>query len=99
MSLLRAIPFLFLAVATIGFAIYNDQPVTVKYYFGWESLPLPLFLWAFIAFLLGLIVSSVLAFISKLTLQARLRQQKKTLAELELKRNTLKMGSHTSSEK
>ncbi len=94
MNILRAIIFLFLTVAAIGFAVYNDEPVTVKYYFGWESTPLPLFLWAFISFLIGLIVSSVLAFISKLTLQSRLRQQKKTLAELELKRNALKMGSH-----
>jgi uncharacterized integral membrane protein len=98
MSILRAILFLFLAVAAIGFAIYNDEAVAIKYYFGWESPPLPLFLWAFISFLIGLVVAGVAAFLSKLTLHSRLRQQKKTLAELEIKRNSLRMGSHTSPE-
>ncbi|MCX5909433.1 MAG: LapA family protein [Deltaproteobacteria bacterium] len=92
MSILRAIFFLILAVAAIGFAIYNDEAVALKYYFGWGSIPLPLFLWVFLCFLAGLILSSLVAVLSKLGLHSGIRQKKKLLTELEHKRNTLRMG-------
>ncbi len=87
MTILRGVIFLLMTVAAIGFAIQNDQAVSLHYYFGWVTFPLPLFLLAFLAFLMGLVVSGLMASLSKLGLQARLRHQKKWLAELEQKRN------------
>jgi len=78
--------FLFLLAAAIGFALQNDQPVSLRYYFGWESLSLPLFLWAFLSFLIGLIISALMSALSKVDLHAQIRQQKKLIAELERKR-------------
>ena len=87
MTILRGVIFFLMTVAAIGFAIHNDQAVSLNYYFGWVTFPLPIFLWAFLAFLIGLVVSGLIASLSKLGLQARLRHQKKLLAELELQRN------------
>jgi len=90
MGLIRGVVFFVLLLAGIGFAIRNDQPISLKYYFDWVSPPLPLFLWAFLFLLLGLVLSGVGAFISKLGLYSRIRQRKKTIAELEQRRNRLK---------
>ncbi len=92
MNILKGIFYLLLLGAAVGFAIYNDRLVALHYYFGWESLPLPLFLWAFLFFLAGFLVSGAIAWISKLSLASRVRQQKKTITALEQKRQSLKAG-------
>ena len=86
MRIFTGIFYLLLLAAAIGFALHNDQSVSLNYYCGWVSLPLPLFLWAFLFFLGGLLISGVIAFLSKLGLRSRLRQQKKVIADLERKR-------------
>ena len=86
MGILKGIFYLLLLTLAIGFALYNDQAIALSYYFGWVSLSLPLFLWAFLFFFAGLLVSGVIAFLSKLGLRSRLYQQKKMLAELERRR-------------
>ena len=60
MGFLKGILFLFFAAFAIGFAVQNDGPVSLKYYFGWETILLPIFLWAFLSFFLGLILSGIL---------------------------------------
>jgi lipopolysaccharide assembly protein A len=90
MGIIKGFFYLILLAAAIGFAIQNDQPISLHYYFGWETTPLPLFLWAFFAFLIGIIISWFGAGFSKISLQTRIRQQKKAIAELERKRNSLK---------
>jgi uncharacterized integral membrane protein len=79
--------FLFILAAAIGFALQNDPPISLRYYFGWESVPLPLFLWAFFSFFIGLILSGLMSAFSKMDLHSRIRLQKKAIAELERKRN------------
>jgi uncharacterized integral membrane protein len=79
--------FLFILAAAIGFALLNDRPISLRYYFGWESIPLPLFLWVFCSFLIGLIISGLISAFSKINLHSRIRLQKKRIAELERKRN------------
>lgn len=86
MSLLKGISFLFILALAIGFALYNEQPISLRYYFGWESISLPLFLWAFLALILGLIGGGIYALGAKISLRARLRQMKKTIEQLERKR-------------
>ena len=99
MGLLKGILFFLFLVAGIGFAIKNDQPVALKYYFDWVTLPLPLFLWVFLAFLIGLILSGAMALVSKFGLRARIRQRSRAIGELEQKRGRLIEGVPSSSPK
>ncbi len=90
MGLIRGTIFFLLLLAGIGFALLNEQPYSLKYYFGLVSPPLPLFLWAFLFLLLGLLLSALWAAVSRLSLHSTIRQRKKTVAELEQKRDQLK---------
>lgn len=91
MGLVRGFVFFLLLLAGIGFAILNDQAVSLKYYFGWTSPSLPLFLWAFLFLLVGLILSWLWSSLSKLALRSRVRQMKKIVIELEEKKDRRKM--------
>jgi len=86
MGLIRGAIFFLLLLAGIGFAVLNDQPVSLRYHFGWVSPPLPLFLWAFLFLLLGLVLSSLWALLSKFALRSKVRQRKRTLLDLEERR-------------
>lgn len=90
MGLIRAIVFFFLLIVGIGFAIQNDQPVSLKYYFGLVTPPLPLFLWAFLFVLLGLILSAIWALISRIGLHSRIRRHRRSIEELERERERLR---------
>ena len=82
--------FVFLLLAAgIGFAIQNDQPISLRYYFGWESAALPVFLWVFLGILFGLILSGILAALSKMGFRSQIRQLKKDLGDLEQERSKL----------
>ena len=90
MSILKWTFLLLILIAAISFAIQNDSLVSLRYYFGWESLPLPLYLWAFLSFFIGLILSGLMTSLSKISLLSYIRQQKKAIDELERKRNDLR---------
>jgi uncharacterized integral membrane protein len=90
MGILKAVVFLILLAASIGFAVQNDEAVPLRYYFGLESMPLPLFLWAFLFLFVGIILAGVAAFATRIGLMARISRLKKSVAELERKRNELK---------
>ena len=87
MRILKWAIFLFILAAAIGFALQNDRPVSLRYYFGWESLSLPLFLWAFLSVLVGLIIAGLISAFSRIDLQSRIRLQRKQIADLERRRN------------
>jgi len=89
MGLARGIIFFLLLVLGIGFAILNDGPISLKYYFSLETPPLPLFLWALLFLLLGLILSGLWSFFSKIGLHSRIRQSQRAIAGLERERNRL----------
>lgn len=88
MGFLKGIIFLCLLALAIGFALFNDEPVSLHYYFGWESIPLPLFLWAFLAVMIGLLVSGFYGVIAKIGLRSHIRQIKRSIVEMEKKRIT-----------
>jgi uncharacterized integral membrane protein len=92
----KGVIFLFILAAAIGFALQNDQPLSLRYYFGWVTLPLPLFLWAFLSFLIGIIISGLFSSLSKVRLHSQVRQQKKVIGELERKRNALRTNPPSS---
>ncbi len=89
MNILKGAIFLLIVAAAIGFAVKNNQPVSLEYFFGWVSTPLPLFLWAFISFFIGLVISSLIASLTKVGLHSRIRLQKKKIVDLERKRSDI----------
>jgi len=93
MGILKAIIFILILAASIGFAVSNDGAVSLRYYFGWESTPLPLFLWAFLFLFFGIVLAGIAAFLIQIGMQARIRQLRKSVAELEKRRNELKSSS------
>ncbi len=95
MGIIKGTAFLFILAAGIGFAIQNDQPLSLRYFFGWVSPSLPLFLWAFLSFFIGIIISGLMTSLSKISLHSQIRQRKKAIGELEKKRNALK-AEHSS---
>lgn len=90
MSTLKWVFFFLLLAAAIAFAIQNDQPVSLRYYFGWVSIPLPLFLWSFLSFSIGFILSGLMSSLSKAALHSRIRQKEKAIAQLEQNLSALK---------
>jgi uncharacterized integral membrane protein len=90
MAILKGIIFILILAASIGFAVHNDQGVSLKYYFGVESLPLPLFIWVFLFFSVGLILSGIVALFSRIGMQAKIRQLKRSIVDLEKRRNGLR---------
>jgi uncharacterized integral membrane protein len=90
MGLIRGIVLFILLIFGIGFAIQNDQPVSLKYYFDLVTPPLPLFLWAFLFVLLGLILSALWALASRIGLYSRIRLDRRTVEELERERDRLR---------
>jgi len=93
MGILKAIIFILLMAACIGFAVHNDGAVSLRWYFNLESMPLPLFLWGFLFLFVGIVLAGISAFLIQLGWQARIRQLKKTVADLEKNRNELKSGA------
>jgi len=93
MGILKAIIFLLLLAASIGFAVHNDEPVSLRHYFGLESMPLPLFLWAFLFLFIGIVLAGISAFVIQIGWQARIRQLRKTVADLEKSRAELKLSA------
>lgn len=89
MGLARGIIFFLFLVLGIGFAIQNDGPVPLRYYFGLETPSLPLFLWALLFLLLGMILSGLWAFFCKIGLRSRIRHFQRVIADLERERNRL----------
>jgi len=93
MGILKAIIFILLMAASIGFAVHNDAAVSLRWYFNLESVPLPLFLWAFLFLFVGIVLSGIAAFLVQIGWQARIRHLRKTVADLEKNRNELKSGA------
>jgi uncharacterized integral membrane protein len=93
MGIIKAIIFLLLLAASIGFAVHNDEAVSLRYYFDLESIPLPLFLWAFLFLFIGIVLAGISAFFIQIGWQARIRHLRKTAADLEKSRAELKVST------
>ncbi len=89
MGILKGVLIIVILAAAIGFAVSNDEAVSLRY-FGFESQPLPIFLWSFLFLLAGVVFAGIFAFFLKIGVQAKLHRLKKTLVDLEKKRNDLK---------
>ena len=75
----------FVIILAVTFAKNNAQPVTIAYYFGWETPPFDMYLLIFIPFFIGIVVGSLVGFGSRLNLKTTIRKLHKSKGELEEK--------------
>lgn len=82
-KVLKAIFFTLLFILGITLAMENASWVVLRYYFGLESPPVPLFLIVLFAILLGVCLAGVGFFLDELSLKKSLREQEQKIARME----------------
>ncbi len=55
MNYIKLIIFVFVFILAVSFAAKNAQPITLAYYFNWETRPFPMYLLIFIPFFIGIV--------------------------------------------
>lgn len=82
-KVLKAIFFTLLFIFGITLAMENTSWVVLRYYFGLESPPVPLFLIVLFSVLLGVCLAGIGFFLDERSLKRSLREQERKIAELE----------------
>lgn len=79
----KLIIFVFVFVVAVSFTAQNTQPITLRYYFNWETGSFPMYLLMFIPFFVGIVVGSLIAFGSRLRLKNTIKHLTRTNRDLE----------------
>lgn len=72
-----------LFILGITFSMENAEPLILHYYFGLETPPIPLFLLALFAVLLGVLIAGMGFIMDQLALKKALRGKEREIASLE----------------
>jgi uncharacterized integral membrane protein len=72
-----------LFIAGITFSVENTQPFVVRYYFGLETPPMPLFLLVLLSLLLGIFLAGVGFIFDQWSLKRALREKDREIAALQ----------------
>jgi uncharacterized integral membrane protein len=83
MKVLKTIFLALLFIAGITFSVENTGPVVLKYYFGLETPPVPLFLLVLFSILLGICLAGAGFLIDQWSLRRALREKERQVAALE----------------
>jgi uncharacterized membrane protein YciS (DUF1049 family) len=83
MNYAKLIIFVFVFILAVSFAAQNTQPLTLRYYFNWETGSFPMYLLMFIPFFVGIVVGSLIAFGSRLRLKNTVKHLTRTNRDLE----------------
>jgi uncharacterized integral membrane protein len=90
MRLLKTVFITLFFIAAITFAIKNQEPVSLQYYFIEEVWTMPLFLLVFISILVGILVAGFGGVFAGFKLKHKIKRQQKTILELEDELNSLR---------
>lgn len=85
MNYVKLVILVFVIILAVSFAKNNTQPVTIAYYFGWETPPFDMYLLIFIPFFVGIVVGTLVGFGSRLNLKNTVKRLHKSNRELEEK--------------
>lgn len=85
MNYVKLVVLVLVLILAVSFAKNNTQPVTIAYYFGWETPPFDMYLLIFIPFFVGIVVGTLVGFGARLNLKNTLRKLHKSNRELEEK--------------
>jgi len=79
----KTIFFTLLFILGITFAMENTGWIVLRYYFGLESPPVPIFLIVLFSVLLGVILAGVAFIVDEWSLRKALREKEREIASLE----------------
>ena len=85
MNYVKLIILVFVFILAVSFAAENTEPITLAYYFNWETPSFPLYLLIFIPFFIGCVAGSLVGFGGRMRLKNTVRTLRKANAELEEK--------------
>jgi uncharacterized integral membrane protein len=77
-------------MAVLIFAFENQEPVTLRYLYTWETPPLPLFAVIMTAVGAGFVIASLFGLAAYLRERKIIRQQRRTIADLQGEVHTLR---------
>ena len=78
----KTIFFTLLFIVGITFSMENTDPLVLRYYFGFETPSIPVFLLVLFAILLGVILAGVGFIFDERSLRKRLREKDKEIENL-----------------
>ena len=79
---IKALLLIFLLFAAITFGTQNSYPVSLRYYFGLASTPVPLYLVIYVGIILGIMGGMVMGITSRVTLRRKAKKLEKSNVSL-----------------
>lgn len=83
MKVLKTIFITLLFILGITFSMENAEPLRLRYYFGLETPPIPLFLLVLFAVLVGVLLTGLGFLFDQWSLKRALKEKDRTIATLE----------------
>ncbi len=77
-------------MAVLIFAFENQEPVALRYLYTWQTPPLPLFAIIMVAVGAGFVIASLFGLAAYLRERRIIRQQRRTIANLDAELHTLR---------
>jgi len=77
-------------MAVLIFALENQEPVTMRYLFTWQTQPVPLFAVIMASVGVGFVIASLFGLAAYLRQRKIIRQQRRTIADLQAELQTLR---------
>jgi uncharacterized integral membrane protein len=77
-------------MAVLVFAFENQEPVTLRYLYTWQTPPIPLFAVIMVSVGVGFVVASLFGLAAYLRERKIIRLQRRTIADLEAELHTLR---------
>jgi len=90
MKFLKTALIVILFIVAITFAIKNQDPVSLRYYFFEGAWTMPLFLLIFFCVLIGILIAGAVGVFAGFKLKYEIKRNKKTILELENELNSLR---------
>lgn len=85
MNYVKLVVLVLVLILAVSFAKNNTQPVTISYYFGWETPAFDMYLLMFIPFFVGIVVGTLVGLGSRLNLKNTVKRLHKSNRELQEK--------------
>ncbi len=94
----KTVFFTLLFIVGITFSMENTTPVVLKYYFGLETLPIPVYLLMLGSIFLGVLLAGVAFIADERSLKRAVREKEREIASLKGEMRSFREPSRTPAE-